>query len=154
MIETLLGSAGLSLGPWAWLAAAAVLMMLELALPGAFMLWLGLAAALTGLVAFTTDLGWPAEVLVFAVAGIVFALIGRRVMRARTGSLGENGFLNRRADAFVGREFVLAEPIVGGAGRVRVEDTVWRVSGADMAAGTRVRVTGVDGATLQVAAAG
>ena len=38
-------------------------------------------------------------------------------------------FLNRRADELVGRAFVLDKPIVDGVGTVRVDDTVWRVSG-------------------------
>jgi membrane protein implicated in regulation of membrane protease activity len=49
---------------------------------------------------------------------------------------------------------VLAEPIVNGQGRVRIDDTNWRLTGPDLPAGTRVKVIGTDGgAVLKVAAA-
>src|SRR5216684_3729408 len=57
-------------------------------------------------------------------------------------------FLNRRADAFVGRVFTLEKPIVSGNGTVAIGDTVWRVSGPDCPAGSRIKVAGVDGGTL------
>ena len=41
----------ISLGPWAWIIAGAILLALELAVPGAFMMWLGLAAVMVGAVA-------------------------------------------------------------------------------------------------------
>jgi len=59
-------------------------------------------------------------------------------------------FLNRRAQGFVGREFTLEKPIVDGAGTVRMGDTIWRVTGPDCAAGSRVRIARAEGATLFV----
>ena len=38
-------------------------------------------------------------------------------------------------------------------GKARIDDTVWRVEGSDLPAGTQVRVTAVDGAILKVEAA-
>jgi membrane protein implicated in regulation of membrane protease activity len=35
-------------------------------------------------------------------------------------------------------------------GQIRVDDTVWRVTGPDCPAGTRVVVAGAEGATLRV----
>jgi membrane protein implicated in regulation of membrane protease activity len=137
-------------GPWPWFLAAAILMILELAVPGAFMLWFGLAAAATGLVALVFDLSWQREILLFAVLALIFVLIGRNLMHRQGQQQSDKPFLNRRTDAFIGREFTLTEPIVNGAGRVRVDDTVWRVVGADAPAGSTVRVTRVDGAALVV----
>ncbi len=59
-------------------------------------------------------------------------------------------FLNRRADALVGRIFTLEKPIVDGAGTVRIGDTVWRVNGPDVPAGSRVKVMRADAPTLVV----
>jgi membrane protein implicated in regulation of membrane protease activity len=61
--------------------------------------------------------------------------------------------LNRRAEALVGRVFTLEAPIAGGVGRIRVDDTSWRVTGPDMLEGAAVRVVRVEGATLVVEAA-
>ena len=63
-----------------------------------------------------------------------------------------NAFLNRRAEALVGRVFTLEKPIVDGFGTVRIDDTIWRVAGPDVPAGSRVRVVQADGANLTVAA--
>src|SRR4051794_11531653 len=141
----------LALGIWTWFVVAAVLMILELAAPGAFMVWLGLGAAATGVVSLIfVDMPWQQELLVFAVLALTSAVFGRDMMRRLNAGGTDRPFLNRRADAFVGREFVLAEPIVNGGGCVRVDDTIWRVTGADAPVGTRVRVARVDGAALVV----
>ena len=40
----------------------------------------------------------------------------------------------------IGRTATLTEPITEGRGRIRIGDTMWRVSGPDLPAGARVRV--------------
>jgi membrane protein implicated in regulation of membrane protease activity len=139
-----------ALGSWIWFAAAALLMILELALPGMFLLWFGIAAAATGLAALLFDLSWQREILLFAVLALVCAMAGRDVMRRMGDRAADQPFLNRRAEALIGREFQLDEPIAAGTGRIRVDDTVWRVRGMDAPAGARVRVDKAEGATLVV----
>ena len=51
--------------------------------------------------------------------------------------------LNRRAEQLIGRVLLLEEAIEGGRGKVRVGDTLWLAEGAELPAGTRVKVTGV-----------
>ncbi|MGH7004326.1 MAG: NfeD family protein [Alphaproteobacteria bacterium] len=46
----------------------------------------------------------------------------------------------------------LEEATVNGRGRARIGDSLWRVTGPDLAAGTRVRITGMDQGTLKVEA--
>jgi len=142
-----------SLGPWIWFIAAAVLMALELALPGAFMVWFGIAAAVMGVIAFQIDYSWPVELLIFAVLALGFAYLGRRINARHSARTDDQPFLNRRAEILVGRVFILAEPIVSGSGAVRIDDSIWRVRGDDAPSGTKVKVKGVDGATLLVEAA-
>ena len=48
--------------------------------------------------------------------------------------------LNRRGEQLVGRIATLTEPINDGRGRIKLGDTLWRVSGPDLPAGTQVRV--------------
>lgn len=141
-----------SLGEWGWLVAGAVLMILEMLVPGTFLLWFGLAAVITGLLTLAFDLAWQAQTVIFIALSLICVLIGRAVMRRFAAQSHEGDFLNRRADALIGRTFTLNEPIVDGVGRVRVEDTVWRVTGSDLPAGTPVAVKRVDGATLVVEA--
>lgn len=138
-----------SLGVWNWLIAGLVLLGLELVAPGMFLLWLGIAAIAVGLISFAIDWSWQAQVLAFAVLSIAMVPFWRRVA-ARERTEEGNAFLNRRAAELVGREFVLDKPIVAGVGTVRVDDTVWRVTGPDCAAGSRVRVVRAQGASLSV----
>jgi membrane protein implicated in regulation of membrane protease activity len=53
----------------------------------------------------------------------------------------------------VGRIFTLEKPIIDGNGTVRIDDTIWRVAGPDVPAGSRVKIVQADGASLTVAAA-
>ena len=58
--------------------------------------------------------------------------------------------LNRRGQQYVGRTFTLDEPIVNGLGKIHVDDSTWKIEGNDCPAGTKVKVTGVDGVILKV----
>jgi len=140
-----------TLGTWNWLIFGFILMALELAAPGVFLFWLGLAALLVGLLSFVITPSWQTQLLMFAVFAVAAVPLWRRFALKST-SLS-NPFLNRRTDALVGREFTLEKPIVDGSGTVRIDDTVWRVAGPDAPAGSRVRVVRADGASLTVAMA-
>ncbi|MCX7318659.1 MAG: NfeD family protein [Hyphomicrobiales bacterium] len=137
------------LGSWNWLIVGVLLMALELLAPGIFLFWLGLAAFLVGMLSFLVSPRWQWQMLLFAVFAAAAVPIWRRVAQQNPGA-NPNPFLNRRSDALVGRVFTLDRPIVDGAGIVRVDDTVWRVSGPDVAAGTKVKIVQADGASLTV----
>ena len=140
-------------GSWNWLILAAVLMALELIVPGVFLFWLGLAALLVGLVSFVLYPSWQAQLLMFAGFAAVAVPVWRRLARGTRQADDSNTFLNRRAEALVGRVFTLEKPIVDGAGTLRIDDTVWRVAGPDAPSGSRVKIVRADGANLTVAAA-
>ncbi|GJE44334.1 NfeD family protein [Methylobacterium soli] len=86
--------------------------------------------------------------LIFAGLAVVSVALASRLMRRPL------SVLNRADRGLIGRVCVLAEPIVRGEGHLRLDDTLWRVAGPDLPAGTRVRVTGLDGTVLRVAPAG
>ena len=139
----------IALGPWAWIIAGGVLLALELAVPGAFMMWLGLAAVLVGLITFVIDWSWQAQGIAFAVFALASVPLWRRFAR-QVDPQTEAPLLNRRTEAMVGSVYTLDRPIVDGIGAVRIGDTVWRVSGSDAPAGSRVKVVRADGANLMV----
>lgn len=137
-------------GPWAWLIAGLVLVGLETIAPGIFLIWLGIAAILTGLADLVLGMPWQGNLILFAALAVVAVLTGRALTRRRDEGDSSNPMLNRRSDALVGRVFRLDQAIARGEGRVRVDDSVWRVTGPELEAGARVRVTRVEGATLVV----
>jgi membrane protein implicated in regulation of membrane protease activity len=138
-----------SLGVWTWWIVGVALLALEVFAPGNVFVWFGVAAILTGILAAFVELPWQTEALIFVVLAVLLAIAGRRYF-ARASGKGEQPLLNERAARLIGQSFVLAEPIVDGMGRLRVDDTYWRVTGPDLPSGTRVRVTGNDGSVLSV----
>ena len=137
------------LGPWTWVVVGLLLLGLELLMPGNIFVWFGVAAILTGVLALLTSLGWQTEILVFIALAVVLVIVGRRAF-SREAAPGERPFLNDRAQRLVGTSYVLSEPIVNGNGRIRVDDTNWRVNGPDAPAGTKVRIASADGISLKV----
>jgi membrane protein implicated in regulation of membrane protease activity len=139
---------------WHWWILAALLAGIEILAPGFFFIWLGAAAALTGLIALVIPgMGWEIEALIFAVLAVASVIGWRSYVKKNGGKNDPASTLNRRSEQLIGRTAVLSEPIQNGRGKARIDDTVWRVEGADMPAGTPIKVTGVDGAILKVEAA-
>jgi inner membrane protein len=142
-----------TLGTWNWLIFGIILMALEIVVPGVFLFWLGLAALLVGLLSFVLHPAWQTQILMFAVFAAAAVPLWRRMLRHSREPNKTHPFLNKRADALVGRVFTLEKPIIDGSGTIRIDDTVWRVAGPDAPAGSRVRIVRADGASLTVAAA-
>jgi hypothetical protein len=94
------------------------------------------------------SMSWEIQLIVFAALAAASVMgwyrFGR--MRIRT----DDATLNRRGDSLVGRSGDLVEPIVNGRGKVKIDDSVWRAEGKDAPVGTRMTVTGVQGAILKV----
>jgi inner membrane protein len=58
---------------WYWFGLAALLFAIESIRPGKFMMWLGFAAVLVGIIASVAPWPWPAEIgalIVFSIAVI------------------------------------------------------------------------------------
>jgi len=141
-------------GAWNWMILGTVLLALEILTPGVYLLWLGIAAIITGLLSFafweTAFWGWQVQILAFLVLSIVSVLIGRRVFPTTGTADTDQPLLNQRERQLIGRTATLEEPIVEGRGRIRLGDTLWRISGPDLPAGARVRVTAAVNGELTV----
>ncbi|MBO6757943.1 MAG: NfeD family protein [Roseibium sp.] len=138
------------LGPWNWFILGLLLLGLEIVAPGTVFLWFGVAAILVGTLALFTDLPWQVYLGLFLALSLVSLILGRRLM-ARLQTESGDPDLNKRGSRYIGREFVLAAPLQQGEGRLSIDDTVWRITGPDLPAGTHVRVERIDGARLVVA---
>lgn len=139
-----------SLGAWAWIILGVILIGVELVAPGAFFVWLGLAAIATGLLDAVFGLSWQAAALVFALLSVAAVVLGRMISRSGPEPDNQAPHLSQRGQSLVGRVFILETPIVDGSGRIRVDDSSWRVVGPAAPAGASVRVVRVEGATLVV----
>jgi len=133
-----------------WAAIALLLFAAEAMAPGAFMLWMGLAAAVV-FVGVLLIPGIPVlgQVAAFIVLSFVSIQIYRRWFR-KNEPQSDRPHLNQRANTLVGHVTKLDQAIVNGRGRVQIADAFWVVEGADLPAGTPVRVVAVDGMILKV----
>ncbi len=145
------------LGPWTWIILGFVLLAAEIAAPGVFLIWIGLAALVVGIISLViwgpgaALWTWEVQVLVFLAMSGLSVLAGKRLVGGKEGD-SDLPLLNRRSEQFVGRTVTLADPIVNGFGRARIGDSSWRVRGEDAAAGTRVRIVRVEENDLVVEA--
>ena len=137
------------LGPWNWLILALLLYGLETIVPGVHFVWFATAAMVVGMIVFATGITWPWQLIIFSfiAIGTLFAVKKFARSDAQVSDLPD---LNVRGAQYIGREFVVAEPIKGGRGRIRVGDTLWQAEGADAPEGARVRVKSVNDAVLVV----
>lgn len=146
-----------ALGAWNWWILALILMGLEILAPGTFFLWFGIAAFLIGTISLavgpdTVFWVWQTQIIGFVVLSLAAAVFGRRFMTQYGLDASEDPDLNERGRQQIGRTAVLGEPILEGQGRVKLGDTVWRVTGPDLPAGARVRVVSAHSNALMVEA--
>ena len=139
-----------NLGPWGWLSIGGLMLILEMAAPGVFFIWLGLAACAVGLLSFAVDLTWQIDIAIFAVLSVLFLLLIRPWYQRRNASASDRPNLNQRMYDYVGKQYVLEHPVKDGRGKLRIDDTLWEVLGPDMPSGAKVKVAGVEGLRLKV----
>lgn len=137
---------------WYWWILALLLVGLEVFVPGAIFLWMGVAAGVVGLLLLLApDMAWQYQAVFFAVLS-VGAIYGWRLYQQRhPPQPSDQPALNRRGSQYINRTFTLNEPMINGQGMLHIDDTRWKIEGEqDLPAGAKVRVTGVDGTVLTV----
>jgi membrane protein implicated in regulation of membrane protease activity len=136
-LDSIGGAAG------AWLIAALVLGIAELAIPGVFLIFLAIAAAATGVaVLVLADLPAAAQLASFAVWSAVTVLIGKRWYVDYPVAVSDP-LLNDRAARMIGQVVRVETAIVADHGRVVVGDGTWPARGAPAAVGQDVRIVSV-----------
>lgn len=138
---------------WYWLIAAAVLMILEIIIPGIFLIWLGLGAALVGLFLLVVPNADPAwQLLALAVSTCLAVAAGltwqKKLVRQQPSSL------NLGLDGLVGQPARASQNFVHGQGRVHLEGTSYPAlcRSSSPTKGQPVQVVAVENGFLVVAA--
>jgi membrane protein implicated in regulation of membrane protease activity len=136
---------------WYWWALAAVLLVFEMMLPGVVFLFLAVGAAASGFfLLVVSDLSLELQLFVFAIVAVASAVVLRPTLKRLQQGRPADANLNARGESLVGRTIVLDAPILRGQGRVNLGDGSWTVTGPDMVAGSKVRITAVNGTELKV----
>ncbi|NKI75512.1 NfeD family protein [Dickeya sp. CFBP 2040] len=135
---------------WFWLSLGGLLLAAEMLGAGGYLLWSGIAALLTGILAWLLPLSWTWQCIAFAVLTVAAALLWWQWLRRRL-EKHPPPVLNQRGQQLIGLHTTLTEPLINGLGRVNIGDSSWRVQAEqDLSAGTVVEVTAVEGITLHV----
>jgi membrane protein implicated in regulation of membrane protease activity len=139
---------------WPWVILAGILALAELHVPGSYLVWIALGAALTGATDAAFGISVEGQFGTFAAASSLSCIAGyfvyQRLHRRRRGET----LLNDRGLAMVGARGIVCDAFFNGRGKVRLGDGVWLAVGPDLAEGTPVVVGAVRGTRLVVQALG
>jgi membrane protein implicated in regulation of membrane protease activity len=135
---------------WYWWIIALILLVVEILAPGFFFLWMAISGFVTGALVFLI----PAasinmQVLVFSVLSVVTIILWKFYGK-KYPITSDHPLLNKRGTQYIGRIFTLYEPIKNGEGKIKVDDSIWKVHGEDCDITTRVKVIAVRGTVFEV----
>ena len=137
-----------------WLAIALLLYIFELISFTGFFFWVGNAALVMWVVnLLIAGININVQLLLFSTIVVVNVLIWRHFMKKTSIQNKDNGHLNlnRRAESYIGRKLTLDQAIQNGRGKATLDDSIWNIqSEQDYPAGTKVKITSVDSATLHI----
>jgi membrane protein implicated in regulation of membrane protease activity len=136
---------------WLWMIGGVVLLIAEIIAPGVFLVWIGIAAIVTGLFAILFGIGIAGQLGLFALYAILAVMVGRRFYAVKELEHSGPG-LNNPSARLIGRRVIVVQPVDEDSGRVRVGDSEWSARGGPPQPGDRVRITGVEGNCLIVEA--
>ncbi|OOH88726.1 hypothetical protein BMT54_08455 [Pasteurellaceae bacterium 15-036681] len=134
-----------------WLIFGFALLILELIIPGVFVMWWGFAGIIVaGLITLFPTLAFGMQATIFAVIAIAFSLAWWKYQHSRDEREDRNTELNARDHLMLGTHGVIVEILENGVARGKFGDTTWRVVGRDIHIGDTVEVIRVEGITLFV----
>lgn len=137
-----------------WIVVGLVLSFLEVAVPGVYLIWFGLAAFAVSIAVWLTPLAFTTQLLWFAAFSAVFALLGfltYRYIFKKTQTPKAYINLNNTAEQHVGATVTLAEDCVDNQTKVKIGDTYWLAySEKPLKQGDTAKVVGVKDSLILV----
>ncbi|WP_411725704.1 NfeD family protein [Methyloglobulus sp.] len=135
---------------WYWWVLAFLFLILEMLTPGFFFMWLAVSGLITGLIVWLFPaLSLNIQVFIFSVFSVL-AVTAWRLYGKKYPVESDQPLLNKRGAQYIGRVFSLYTPIENGQGKIKVDDTLWKVHGEDCDIHTKVKVTGIRGTVFDV----
>ena len=134
---------------WAWLSLGVVFIIIELLAPGTMVMWLGISAIAIGLIVAVVPISWEWQIFLFSVISVGSILFWRARIK-KYPQQSDSPSLNKKSNQLIGSHHRLSKAIVDGRGKININDSLWIANGPDLPAGTKVKVTNVDGNRLDV----
>jgi membrane protein implicated in regulation of membrane protease activity len=139
------------MNPWIWAIGSVVVAVLELVVPGFYLIWIAAAGAITALASFAFELTLSAQISIFVVS-CALTCVGGHFAYQKLISPGVDGAaLNQRGLEMVGARGKVIEALTNGHGKIELGDSVWLAEGPDLVLGSPVVVTSVRGTVVTVA---
>ncbi|MDQ7988606.1 MAG: NfeD family protein [Candidatus Dactylopiibacterium sp.] len=139
---------------WYWIVLGCVLCLAELAVPALILIWLGLAALITGVLVLVLPLSLTLQLVFWGALSVALTVVFLRYFRSRGSdagpghsaeAIGEIGLVTRAAEPYVRGEILFQKPVLGA-------DRWPCVADAPISQGARARVVAVEGSALRVEA--
>ncbi|WP_394754757.1 NfeD family protein [Crenothrix sp.] len=135
---------------WYWWIIALVCLVLEILTPGFFFMWLAVSGVVTGALVFLLPaLGLNAQVFIFSMLTIAAVTLWRFYGK-KISTDSDQPLLNKRGAQYIGRVFNLYEAIENGQGKIKVDDSIWKVQGEDCDIHSKVKVVAIRGTVFDV----
>ena len=135
---------------WYWWVIGFILLVLEILTPGYFFMWMAASGFLTGaIVLLLPATSMNIQILIFSVLSVV-AIIVWKFYGKKHPTASDHPLLNKRGVQYIGRVFSLYQPIKNGQGKIKVDDSIWKVHGEDCDINSRVKVVAIRGTVFEV----
>lgn len=135
---------------WAWLALAAAILAVEVALGSGWLLWPSASAAVVGVLTLALPMSATLALLIFAILTIASTLLARRYF-PRAEVAGAGGDINDNVGRLIGQDALAVQAFQAGHGRIAIDGKEWAAeldAGVEsLAAGAAVQVVGVRAGT-------
>ncbi|MGZ5017048.1 MAG: NfeD family protein [Methylobacter sp.] len=135
---------------WNWWVVALILLVIELLAPGFYFLWMAASGFVTGLLLWLMPaLDIKLQIFIFSVLAMA-SVIAWKLYGRKHPITTDHPLLNKRGQQYIGRIFSLYQPIENGEGKIKVDDSIWKVHGEDCDIHTKVKVTAIRGTVFDV----
>lgn len=133
---------------WHWFILMVVIGVIEMMSLSMYLIGPAIAAGLVGLVKLIyPELSLFASLMLFSFLTVAMTYLARFFLKNTKEGEQELG-LEANGSEYIGRTFALESDVVNGTGRVKVGDGAWNARGPDASAGSKIRITGVQGNAL------
>ena len=135
---------------WYWWVLALIFLVVEILAPGFFFLWMAVSGFITGaMVWLIPSTSMNVQIFVFSILSVI-TITAWRFYGKKHPTETDQPLLNKRGAQYIGRVFNLYEAIENGQGKIKVDDSIWKVHGEDCDINTRVKVVASRGAVFDV----
>lgn len=134
-----------------WFTIGIMLIIIEMILPGMFLMWFGISSIIVGIIAVMIPIEINTALILFSVISvllvIVVILVMRKVAPSSQSTVTHN--LNQaRGSELIGATFTLDSDVMNNSGKLNIGDSIWLIKGPNAIAGTHISITSIENNTL------